>query len=428
VSDAKIRTEAQRDRLGKRRQPYYVAGVRGAWSLGLRKHKTTRLWVVRVRLGSGRYKQQTVGTADTGPDSLEYRQAYQAASEAAQAIQAGAATDGRLTVERAARDYLADLGNRGGDTGTAELHLSRFLPAFGAELVADLDAKSLSTWRNKLPAQPPRARTSRAAAKQNRRAADLTDPEVKRRRRASANRIMNTARAVLNRAARLDNLPNAHAWKHGLQPFPKTNAPRVAWFSQAEAERFLNACQPGFRELAAAALLTGCRLGELQRLKAKHLDVERAALFIERTKSGGARTVHLNAAGADFFERLATGKRPGDLLLTRPKGEPWGKSHHTRPMRKACEAAGVEPMPFHCLRHTYASLSVKSAASLQVVAANLGHTSTRMTERHYAHLADEYLREQIAKSAPSFSVELPTDQVAPIDKAKRRKPKRKATG
>ena len=39
---------------------------------------------------------------------------------------------------------------------------------------------------------------------------------------------------------------------------------------------------------------------------------------------------------------------------------------------------------------------------LLVVAKNLGHTDTRMCEKHYAHLAPTYEREAIRAGAPKF--------------------------
>ncbi len=37
-----------------------------------------------------------------------------------------------------------------------------------------------------------------------------------------------------------------------------------------------------------------------------------------------------------------------------------------------------------------------------VVANALGHTSTRMVEKHYGHLAQSYVAEEIRKGAPRF--------------------------
>ena len=37
-----------------------------------------------------------------------------------------------------------------------------------------------------------------------------------------------------------------------------------------------------------------------------------------------------------------------------------------------------------------------------VVAKNLGHVDTRMVERHYGHLAEDYVTTQIRDKAPRF--------------------------
>jgi integrase len=72
-------------------------------------------------------------------------------------------------------------------------------------------------------------------------------------------------------------------------------------------------------------------------------------------------------------------------------------------MREACFRGGVSPpASFHTLRHTYASLSIMAGAPLLVVATNLGHSDTRMVEKHYGHLAADYVAREIRKAAPRF--------------------------
>jgi hypothetical protein len=39
---------------------------------------------------------------------------------------------------------------------------------------------------------------------------------------------------------------------------------------------------------------------------------------------------------------------------------------------------------------------------LLVIAHNLGHSDTRMIERHYGHLTTDYMDEAIRKGAPKF--------------------------
>jgi integrase len=49
---------------------------------------------------------------------------------------------------------------------------------------------------------------------------------------------------------------------------------------------------------------------------------------------------------------------------------------------------------------------------LQVVAANLGHADTRMTEKHYAHLAPNYVAQVIRATMPKLGLVEPTNIAA----------------
>jgi integrase len=42
---------------------------------------------------------------------------------------------------------------------------------------------------------------------------------------------------------------------------------------------------------------------------------------------------------------------------------------------------------------------------LMIVAKNLGHSSTRMVEKHYGHLAPSYVADEIREKAPKFGIE-----------------------
>ena len=106
------------------------------------------------------------------------------------------------------------------------------------------------------------------------------------------------------------------------------------------------------------------------------------------------------------------GKPCDGLLLSRPDGKRWGRAHAQRPLTQACTAARISPAAsFHVLRHTYASHLVMAGAPLQVVAANLGHADTRMTERHYAHLAPSYVADVIRATMPRLGLVEPSSVV-----------------
>ena len=72
-------------------------------------------------------------------------------------------------------------------------------------------------------------------------------------------------------------------------------------------------------------------------------------------------------------------------------------------MADAVARAKIKPaISFHGLRHTWATLAVMNGVPLMVVARNLGHADTRMVERHYGHLREDYVTDEIRKGAPRF--------------------------
>jgi hypothetical protein len=46
-----------------------------------------------------------------------------------------------------------------------------------------------------------------------------------------------------------------------------------------------------------------------------------------------------------------------------------------------------------------------AGAPLLVVAKNLGHSDTRMVEKHYGHLSSDYVTSEIRRAAPRFGLE-----------------------
>jgi len=74
-------------------------------------------------------------------------------------------------------------------------------------------------------------------------------------------------------------------------------------------------------------------------------------------------------------------------------------------MKEARARAKIAPaITFHILRHTWASLAVMAGVPLMVVAKNLGHSDTRMVEKHYGHLAPSFITEAIRAGAQRGNV------------------------
>jgi len=136
-------------------------------------------------------------------------------------------------------------------------------------------------------------------------------------------------------------------------------------------------------EIIRLLLLTGCRKGELVRLRWSDVDGEMLRLSDSKT---GPRSVFLNAhaqailarqprtGSAYVFPSLADSSRPRSMELSL-----W---------QKVCRQAGLEGVRLHDLRHSFASHAVMQGVPLPVVSRLLGHVDPRMTFR-YAHVSDQ---------------------------------------
>jgi integrase len=412
LQDAKLDTRAARLRLRKRREPYWRSISQGV-AVGYRKGEKGGTWIARHYNAELGRRYQSIGTADDIADAdgahvLSFAQAQEAARKWFAYLarhDRGDVESGPYTVRECVEDYLIWLqGHR--KTGSDARHRvdTLILPELGDTQCDRLTTAAIQKWLRDLAASPARLRTKKGAKKPNFRELNKGDEDAIRRRRASANRTLTVLKAALNRAWREGKIASDGAWRR-VEPFEKADAARVRYLTVIEAKRLLNACDPEFRRLAQAALVTGARYGELAALRVADFNPDSGTIQVRTSKSGKGRHIVLNDEGVSLCKALAAGK-PGDtLLLRRADGSAWNKSHQARPMAEACARAKVEPpASFHVLRHTWASLAVMAGAPLMVVARNLGHADTRMVERHYGHLAPSYVADAIRAAAPKFGI------------------------
>jgi integrase len=223
-------------------------------------------------------------------------------------------------------------------------------------------------------------------------------------------------RSALNLAVRDRKIPSDAGWKN-VRPFRGTQSARVRFLSIQEQQRLVNAAaSPDFRCLLQAGLFTGAREGELMRLKAYDFDADQGTIFIEESKSGKSRHITLTAESVGFFTQMTAGL-PSDAPIfprttyhQRTKHRPgtWSRSVLCQMMVDLCEAAKIEPMVFHELRHTYASGLISAGMAQVFVAEQLGHKDTRMVEKHYGHLCKTAKTEAVRRLAPVLGIYEPT--------------------
>jgi integrase len=319
---------------------------------------------------------------------------------------------GPYTVADAIADYLKEFEGRGGKSlyetrRAAETHV---LPPLGAALVEKLTAKRIEDWHRGLAAKPALAR-SKPGRKPNHRKADKTADGL-RKRRATANRILTVLKAALNHTWKSGHVTSDDAWRR-VKPFRGVETARVRYLSDAECVRLVNGCEPAFRNLVRAALLTGCRYSELASLCAADFNADAGVLIVRESKAGKPRHVVLTDEGQRLFARLTAGKLGSDPVFVRRDGGAWRKSQQMRPMLDACNRAKIKPaVSFHVLRHTHGSTLAMRGVPMGVIAQQLGHADTRMTEKHYAHLAPSYVAETIRAHFPTLGIAGDTSVIA----------------
>ena len=406
--EANLRSKSARDRLKAAAKPYYRLIDAGLY-IGYRKGKTGGKWVARRYIGGQRYLVETIGTADDAQDAngatiLDFSQAQDRVRRLAASARAPATPSGPYTVAMALDAYVSRLQDEASKSLVdARSRIAKHIrPALGDTAVADLTRDQIAGW---LKASADRPRHVRGKKDQDSRAlAAPATVDERRRRKASANRTLTILRAALNQAFRDGKAFSDVAWR-AVKPFREVEAARVRYFTMDEVRRLVNAAQGDFRALIQSALFTGCRYGELAAARVGDFNPDAGTLYVAQSKSGKARHVVLTDEGARFFARLAAGRATDALLLAKGgDGSPWAASHQLRPMAEALKAARIKGGSFHILRHTAASHNVMGGVPIAVVAQNLGHADTRMTEKHYAHLAPSYVAEQLRKFAPTFGM------------------------
>lgn len=389
----RLETREARRRLPPQHEPYWRTVSRGV-ALGYRKTDQGGAWYVRRFNGGGYHKRAIGETDDTHPADGQFRLSWSDALRLAlDEPKRAAATKLHYSVVEAFEGYFEHRRARGRSTESLTFDRGKvepFVEKFGTSYLADLTTADLQAWRD--------SRVSKAGTDPENSEAQQRD--AKRRTQATVNRSWAVIRAGLNWAFTTGRVESDLAWRR-VKPFQNVDQPRQRFLSTVEAGTLLGACADDFRPLAHAALVTGLRLGELLRLTPA--DIASDAVHVGEGKTGRGRTVPITAEGKRLFAQLVKGRAPGDLLFRDAEGLTWTRPKISRRMADAVADAKLAHVSFHDLRRSYGSLLANAGARDAIIAAALGHSDTRMTRRHYAHLLDKAVAEEIGKHLPTFT-------------------------
>jgi len=446
LRDAKLDSRSGRaDLKPSPSNPYWLV-MAPSQAIGYNKPKKgAGTWRARLYLSETRtFKMKVMGTADDFQDAngstiLNFKQAQAAAgvwfqeyADEATRIAGGEPAMGTYTVGMALDDYFLDAKRRG-VKGIAKAKISAqawLYPELGPVEVAKLTRRRIETWQTKMAESARKVRQPGPAKESNVKPRNFKIPRVpkpkkappappstedeKRARKDTANRILTILKAALNHALDRRRVRNGEAWDT-VKPFPGVGKSRILFLSIEDQVRLVNACPSDFRRLVQGALLTGGRYGELSRARVMDFDATAGTLYLigKGTGEGKPRHVVLTEEGQALFTELTAGRKSDERLFMRNPvvretrthlGDTWGANDQTRLMEKACKDASLDYLNFHQLRHSYASMLVNKGVPLAFVAAQLGHSDTRMVTLHYGHLAPSALADSIRALMPNLGI------------------------
>jgi len=405
--DRRLDTRSARQGLAKRREPYWRSISEGM-AVGYRRGAKGGTWIAQHYTPENGRRFKALGTADDIVDAdadgvhvLSFRQAQEAArawfAELARQ-DGGNENGGSVTVKQACEDYVDFLKAERKTAQDTDRRLKlHVIPKFGERRVNDLKTREIEVWKRGMVRRDP------------------DDPDVERRSQDTANRVRKMFFAALSRAFAdpEKRVATDIAWRR-VKPFRNVGRARQIHLDIAQSRRLINSCSGAFRNLVTAALLTGARPpGELAGVRVRHFHPELRILSLPDGKTG-PRDVVLTEEAVVFFQSVAAGRSPDDLMLPRDDGDAWGHGHHQRPMREAAKRAKLPTgATIYALRHTYASQSLLAGMNLKLLAENMG-TSVRMLESNYAKFIAASRRKLVEESA--FKLGLPRPKVIALPK------------
>lgn len=212
------------------------------------------------------------------------------------------------------------------------------------------------------------------------------------------NRCISFLSSAFNKAILWDYLPKGINPCYGINKYKENKKERFLDKSELEKLTSLLNMQEEFGidssyVLGAIKMLiyTGCRKSEVLTLKWADVQLDQNCIHLKDSKTG-EKIVPLNSLSKAVLENMERksdnpyvfcGKKPRTHLTDVKKR--WFK------IRKML---GIEDVRMHDLRHTFASMAIKSGLGLYQVSKLLGHSNVQTTMR-YAHIE----KEELVKSA-----------------------------
>ena len=208
--------------------------------------------------------------------------------------------------------------------------------------------------------------------------------------------------------------------------------PYVA-FTDEEIARLLEASPPRDRPLYEVAVGTGMRVGELAGLTWDDVNLDGRVIRVRRsydaprTKGGEPRSVPISD---NLFSVLTAWKAncpetPARLVFPDPLN---GRMLYRRPVwqrfQNLCDAADVRRLPFHALRHSFATSFLRHGGDIWRLKGILGHSTVELTQRY----ADDVPAEAMIEDVNRLDFRLAERPVVGLDPVRRKRGQKTRSG
>lgn len=200
----------------------------------------------------------------------------------------------------------------------------------------------------------------------------------------TVNRMLSTLSSVLNTARDEFDMIEAVPKISMLPESPSD----IRWLTKEEAIKLRNELPHHLEVMMIFSILSGLRMGNVTRLKWEQVFVEHKIIVFSHVimKNGLPFSIPLSD---EMIAILSAERGKNDVYIFTYRGRPV-KNANTRAFKKAQKRAGIKPLRWHDLRHTFASWHSQNGTPADILQKLGGWKSSKMVER-YAHLNIEHL-------------------------------------
>lgn len=231
----------------------------------------------------------------------------------------------------------------------------------------------------------------------------------KGRSRKTANNALTLLKTIMKYAKRCGFVYRNAA--EDVEPL-KVDKKEAEALNPQELQLLLKKAEEPYKTLFLAAAFTGMRRGELLGLQWGDIDWNKNLIYVRRAlvwanakdeqgtdghrwlfdtpkSRSSKRSIVMSPKLKDALtlHRLSCPASPHDLVFCGKDGQPMDPDNMVkREFMPTLGSAGIRHVPFHALRHTYATLLIEQKENIKFIQSQLGHASIQMTMDQYGHV------------------------------------------